>query len=216
MKHILTILFIFISGQWIMATQPTGHQIKIQWTDHIDGDFSFEDCWSYPEGVYRNQFGQLSCDGFCPPEIYEMKDEYGRIRDEFLTVFYQLVDTTHQYHSILSEAYTYEWAGTDFIRAVRINEDSVICSTYNNAGTHSSLQLVITQNHVDASIVLTSIRHNGSDTFFCKDGTVKIDRISWQKGILKAIFDLTFDHQMSNKEFMWWKGLIYAKITNPE
>lgn len=216
MKHILTILFILISDQWIIAVQPTRHQITIQWTDHIEGDFSFKDSWSYTEGVYQNQFGQLSCDGFCPPETYEMKDENGRIRDEFLITFYQLVDTTHQYHSIWSEAYTYEWAGSDFIQGIRINEDSVICSTCNNAGTHSSLQLVITQNHAEASIVLTSIMHNGSGIFFCKDGTITIDRISWQKGILKAAFDLTFDHQMSNKEYMWWKGLIYTKVTNPE
>jgi hypothetical protein len=103
MKIFSVILFIVAisSTQWITA-QSTGHKIAIQWTDHLDGDFSFKDNWSYPEGIYRNEFGQLSCDGLCPPEIYEMKDENGRIRDEQLTVFYQLVDTIHQYHSIRS------------------------------------------------------------------------------------------------------------------
>lgn len=211
------ILFIVVisSTQWITA-QSTGHKIAIQWANHLDGDFSFKEIWSYPEDVYRNEFGQLSCGGFCPPEVYEMKDENGRIRDEQLNAFYQLVDTTHQYHSIQSDAYTYEWAGTDFIKVVKINEDTVICSTYNNAGTHSSLQIIITQNHIEPSIILTSIIHNGSGIFFCKEGAMSIDRNAWQKGILKAAFDFTFDHPMSDGEYMWWKGLIYAKIENPE
>lgn len=215
MKNLFKLLLIIItvSGQWITA-QSNGCKITIRWTDHLNGDFSFKDNWSYPEGVYRNQYGQLSCDGLCPPEIYEMKDENGKIKKEYLTAFYLLVDTTHQYHSIQSEAYTYEWAGTDFIRAERINKDSVICETFNNAGTHSSLQLLITQNQVEAAIKLTSIILSGSGTFACKEGTMTIDRIYWQKGILKAAFDLTFDHQMNNKKFMWWKGLIYAKITD--
>ncbi|MDR2919368.1 MAG: hypothetical protein LBV72_08405 [Tannerella sp.] len=45
---------------------------------------------------------------------------------------------------------------------------------------------------------------------------MSIDRNAWQKGILKAAFNFIFDHSMGDEEYMWWKGLIYAKIENSE
>lgn len=209
----LLLIIIIISGQWIIA-QDTGYKITIRWTDHIDGDFSFADNWSYPEGIYPNQFGQVSCDGLCPPETDEMKDENGKIKEEQLTAFYQLVDTTHQYHSIRSEAHTYEWAGTDFMQVKRINQDSVIGQTSNNVATHSSLYMVITQNQVEPTIVLTSITPNGSSTFNCTDGSLTINRSLWEQGIMQAAFYFIFDEVMSDGQPMWWKGLIYAKIAD--
>lgn len=53
--------------------------ISIKWVDNIENDFSFKERWSYPEGVYKNKFGQLSRDGICPPEIDQMKNEEGKI-----------------------------------------------------------------------------------------------------------------------------------------
>ena len=41
----------------------------------LTGDFSFKDNWSYPEGVYWNEFGQLSCEGKTS-EKWELQRSY--------------------------------------------------------------------------------------------------------------------------------------------
>ena len=189
-------------------------KVSLKWVDNLRGDFSFKDDWSYPEGVYRNEFGQLSCDGFCPPETDKMKDENGKIYENFLEAFYGLVDTTHFFHSLKSEAWTYEWAGTNFITVKRKNKDTVVCFTQNNAATHSSLNLIITKNAVKPTIVLNSIfGRNGEKTYHCKSGQMIIDKKLWNEGILKATFDFNFYHNENPNE-MYWKGSIYAKIEN--
>ena len=105
MKRIL--VFIVLTAGLISLSLTTGKgetlkpgTVQITWVKELSGDFSFKDQWDYPEGVYINTFGQVSCDGFCPPETDAMTDENGRIFDDSLAAFYQLVDTTHLYHSI--------------------------------------------------------------------------------------------------------------------
>ena len=189
-------------------------EIPLKWVENLAGDFSFKDNWDYPEGVFRNEFGQLSCDGICLPEIDKMKDENGKIYEDFLELFYQLVDTTHIFHSIKSDVWAYEWVGTNHIIAEKINKDTIICFTQNNAATHSSLNLIITKNMVKPTIILNSIiRKNGLKTYHCKSGQMLIDKKLWNKGILKATFDFEF---YNNEGFdkMYWKGNIYAKIEN--
>lgn len=90
------------------------------WREHLSDDFSFIEQWDYTEGVYQNEFGQLTCDGLCPPETDGMKDEKGMILVDSLTAFYQLVDTMHQFHTIQSDAWCYEWAGTNFATALKL------------------------------------------------------------------------------------------------
>jgi hypothetical protein len=189
-------------------------EVPLQWVDNLAGDFSFKDSWSYPEGVYRNEFGQLSCDGICPPETDKMKDENGKIYENSLVSFYKLVDTTHIFHSIASEAWAYEWTGTDYLIAERKNKDTVVCCTENNVATHSSLHLIITKNTVMPTIVLTSIiNENGTKIYTCKSGQMVIDKILWDDGILKATFDFDFYHNEDTNK-MYWKGNIYAAIEN--
>ena len=69
---IFSALFLFVSyiyGQSKTGTFKTGPApIEIKWVSNIKGDFSFNTKWSYSEGIYKNEFGQLSCHGFCPPE----------------------------------------------------------------------------------------------------------------------------------------------------
>jgi|GEM_PF-712038 len=187
-------------------------EIQIRWVDDLAGDFSFIDNWSYRDGVYRNEFGQMSCDGLCPPEIETMFDENRKILADSLEAFYNLVDTTHYFHSIESEAMTYEWAGTEFISVNRVNKDTVICFTMNNVATHSSLDLVITEKTVKPTIDLISITPSGNMLFYCSGGEMTIDRSFWEKGILKATFDFKFDDKENPDMQMYWKGKIYAEI----
>ena len=187
-------------------------RIKIQWVDNLMGDFDFRTTWSYSEGVYRNRFGQLSCDGFCPEGIESMIGMNGKINPDSLTRFYQLVDTTHQFHSILCEAWCYEWAGTDFITAKQTNKNRIICSTQTNAGTHCSLIFEINNDNCIPRIELNSIAASGLKTYDCKDGFIKIDKNSWIKGILKAEFTFDFNNTDERDRKMFWKGKIYTRI----
>ena len=104
-------------------------RIPVKWVENIPGDFSFADDWSYPDGIYKNYFGQISCDGFSPNEIEVMKDNTGRIYEDSLHAFYEIIDTTYQMHSIQCEAWCYEWAGTDVIEVFRKSKDSIYCFT---------------------------------------------------------------------------------------
>jgi hypothetical protein len=188
-------------------------EIQITWGDNLAGDFSFTENWDYPEGIYKNDFGQLSCDGICPPEVDRMKDENGKIHQDSLKAFYQLVDTTHQFHSIQSDAWTYEWAGTNFVTTKRINADTTVCFTHKNAATHSSLILTITKDKCIPIIELNSIvRSTGTKIYPCKSGQIEIDKNLWKRGILKANLDLTFDHKENPGMPMFWKGKIYTTI----
>ena len=214
MKKILIIVNIILPLSLLTSCCATTErkEISLKRVGNLTGDFSFKDSWSYPEGIYRNEFGQLSCDGFCPPETDKMKDENGRIYENFLEAFYELIDTTHIFHSLKSDAWTYEWAGTNYIIAERINKDTIVCFTQNNAATHSNLHLIITKNTVKPTIVLNSIvSKNGEKTYCCKSGKMVIDKKLLNKGILKATFDFEFYHD-ENPNKMYWKGKIYAKI----
>lgn len=190
-------------------------EIEISWLDSLTGDFSFTKNWDYPEGVYKNEFGQLSCDGLCPPEIERMKDENGKIYKDSLKAFYQQVDTTHQFHSIRSEAGIYEWAGTNFATATRINAETIVCFTHNNLATHSSLILTIVKDKCIPTIELNSVVYSaGKKTYACKSGRIEIDENFWENGILKANFDLVFDHKENLNKPMYWKGKVYATIND--
>ncbi len=187
-------------------------KIKIKWVNNLKGDFSFKEQWSYPEGVYKNQYGQISCDGFTSDETAKMIDSSGRIYKDSLNAFYQLVDTTHLYHTIKSEAWCYEWTGTDFIEVKRVSENKVLAKTINNAATHSSLILEIGKDSCSSRIELNSITQSGKKTFYIKRGRIKIDKQYWKKGILKAKFDFIFDNTTEPAKQMFWKSKIFCRI----
>jgi len=190
------------------ADQKKSVPVSVNWVNNLAGDFTFHKKWSYPENVFKNEFGQLNCDGECPEEITKMEDKHGKILKDSLPAFYKLVDTTHQFHSILCKAWCYEWAGTDYMEVSQKN-DTTYCYTLTNAATHCSLQLVILNNYCLATVDLKSIVPGGDATFYCNNGYITIDKTLWNKGILKADFSLNFD----NKEKpVYWKGKIYSTI----
>lgn len=217
-KHLTYIFLIFglisCGIQFDKNKEDKSGEIIIGWLDSLNGDFSFTKNWEYPEGVYKNEYGQLSCDGLCPSEIDRMKDENGKIYEDSLTAFYQQIDTTHQFHSIQSEAWAYEWAETNFVTTTRINADTAICFTQNNAATHSSLIMTITKDKCIPIVELNSIKVKGKKIYKCKGGQIQIDKNLWEKGVLKANFDFVFDHTENRNKLMYWKGKIYANVDN--
>jgi hypothetical protein len=188
--------------------------IPIYWVENLEGDFSFREKWEYPESVYKNRFAQLSCDGICPPEIDAMKDEEGRIYEDSLSAFYKLVDTTHQFFTIECEARVYEWSGTNFITATKINADTIICVTQNSISTHSRLRLTISGNTCTPKVEYFPIAGPSvSELYHCLRGYIRIEKPSWKKGILKADFYFLFDKIVWENQKMYWKGRIYTDLS---
>jgi hypothetical protein len=216
-KSVLIFGLIFISVYlWGQNPKENAHStspsIYIQWVDNLKGDFSFTNDWSYPEGVYKNEYGQLSCDGLCPPEIDAMIDSTGRIYEDSLRAFYKIIDTSHQIHTFQSKAWVYEWAGTDFIEVLRKSKDSIYCSTMISSATHTSLILEIIKNDCYASIDLISVVPGGNSKYYCTDGFIAIDKKLWEKGVMKAKFNINFGIEEESKRPIFWKGKIYANI----
>ncbi|MBK7882767.1 MAG: hypothetical protein IPJ81_02230 [Chitinophagaceae bacterium] len=215
MKYLLIVLFAFSQLQTI-AQDKTGAKIKIQWVDNLPGDFSFAKKWSYPENVFKNEFGQLVCDGFCSEELDKMRDSAGRIYEDSLHAYYKLLDTTHQFHTLKADAWCYEYAGTNFIECSKDwDTNELDCSTLSNAGTHCNLLLEsdMQQKYFYPVVMLNSI--NGRTTFFqCSSGTIKIDKKSLKKGILKAVFDFKFINTIDKSKPIFWKGKILSPIAS--
>lgn len=209
------IIYLFLLfGLW-SCSAPTAKQdgwITIEWVDDLEGDFSFKDQWEYPEGVYRNQFGQLSCDGFCPSEIDRMKDDQGKIDPDSLAVFYQYVDTTHIVHSIQSEAWVYEWAGTHQMVFKQQENQTLLGQSAYTIATHSSLNIKIKGDQATAWVDFNSIRDLGKHRFPMQKGTLKIDRVLFEQGIVKAAFDWTFENTLEPERELYWKGRLYSTI----
>ncbi|CAA9195990.1 hypothetical protein [Flavobacterium collinsii] len=117
-----------------------------------------------------------------------------------------------QKQSLKCEAWCYEYAGATEIIAKRLNKDSIECYTLANAATHSVLHFYMINNVIcNPRIELNSIV-DGKRTYSCKDGSIKMDKKAMQKGILKAQFDMKFDHPENPERIMFWKGKIYTKI----
>jgi hypothetical protein len=154
----------------------------------------------------------LSCDGFCPPGTYEMLDSNGRIKKDSIKSFYKIVDTSHRKHSINSNAWCYECAGTDFIEVEKKSNDKVFCKTEINASTHCSLEIEIIGDSCFILIDLISIMKGGNTKYFCTNGTINIDKPLWEKGIMKAVFNFSFEHLVNPNKPIYWKGKIYSKI----
>ncbi|PIE50519.1 MAG: hypothetical protein CSA38_02670 [Flavobacteriales bacterium] len=188
--------------------------IKIEWTKNLKGDFSFKEKWSYQEGIYKNQFGQLSCDGNCPIEIDGMKDEFGKINKDSLQSFYKMIDTTHVFHSLYSNNRMYEYSGTNFIEFEKLENGIIRGKSTNNASTHSNLVLELKNNLCSAFVELNSIRNLGKNKFPLKSGNIKIDKNLFEKGIVKAKFHFKFKNVIEPDKELFWNGMIYSKINN--
>lgn len=217
-KTLYLLLFVAVVSACTQASRgDQSKSIQIQWTENLEGDFSFKNNWSYPEGVFRNEYGQLSCDGICPLEIDNMIDDHGEIREDSLEAFYNLVDTAHLYHSIVMETNVKEWAGTDFIFVKKVGTDTLQCVTSVNAGTHSYLNLIIVKDMVTPTLEINSvIASDGIEAYECSGGEIIVDKNCFQAGILKASFNFSFKNEAQNDtESKYCRGQIYAKIETP-
>ena len=206
MKH----TFMLISAIIFTACSTTeqAKKIRIEWSENLEGNFSFKDKWSYSEAISKNQFGQLVCDGLCPDETYKMLDSEGRIPDDSLHAYYQLIDTTHFYHSIAMAEH-----GADslwYLQVRQIGEDSIECCTALGVSTYTTLKMNIVNDFCCAFLENVSPAPDSNCTYPCIEGSLKIDKSLWKQGIMKAFFQFTF----LEKNKFTRTGKIYAKIEN--
>jgi hypothetical protein len=210
---ILFFILIGISCKTTEKKTDLNHKIKIEWTNNLEGDFSFKKEWSYQEGVYKNRHGQLSCDGICPIEIDRMKDGSGKIYQDSLQAFYKIIDTTHIFHSLKSENKMYEYSGTSFIEFKKQKNGIIKGKSINNVSTNSSLNIELQNNSCNAFVIYNSIRRDiGINNFPLKSGAIKIDKVLFENGIIKAVFNFTFENTLEPENELFWKGKIYSKV----
>ena len=176
----------------------------------LKGDFSFASNWSYNEGIYKNEFGQLSCDGFCPERVDKMKDENGRIIKDSIPVFYQLIDTTHQFHTINSKIDNEKESYVNFINLNRVNDSIITLKTTQNSHIYGSLNMLITNSECYAQVEVISPNLTVGTTYYnLTNGEISIDIDSYHNNILKSYFDFTFTNK---NNIIKWSGKIYISI----
>ncbi|MBC7865447.1 MAG: hypothetical protein IAF38_20900 [Bacteroidia bacterium] len=178
MKCIPAILLVLLLFSCTEKKAPAtdSSKIIISWADSLPGDFSFKEEWEYPEGVYVNDWGQVSCDGFCPEGTDQMKDDEGKLTKDSLPAFYKLVDTTHQFHSISCDAWCYEYGGANFIKIQKEGEKNFSAYTMCNPGTHCSLEMKLAGDTCTPSISLVSIVEGGNAIFKCTGGKISVQK----------------------------------------
>ncbi|TSE11356.1 hypothetical protein [Aquimarina algiphila] len=213
-NFIILVSLMAISCHTSGQKKDTTRGIKIKWTENLEGDFSFRKNWSYKEGIYKNSFGQISCDWDCPPEVDNMKDKNGKILKDSLQVFYKIIDTIHVPYSLKSENRMYEYSGTNFIEFKKTEKNTITGQSINNVSTHSSLNLNIDNDNCSVWVDFNSIRDLGEHIFPLDSGTIIIDKIVFNQGIIKAVFDFKFKNTLEPEEKLFWKGLIYSEIKN--
>jgi hypothetical protein len=194
--------------------------VKLYWRTLPDSSFAFRKNWEYPEGVYKNEWGQISCDGFCPDGTDAMKDTKGRIFKNSLTAFYKIVDTKHKQQSIFTSTENIPEYGDEYHIMVEHlkNNDTTFCYTEGNAATHSHLFLAFANGKCDAKVICHSIavseNSKNKDIFWATYGHITVDSAAWHKDTLKARFYFEFDDNDSlSAEKMTWRGKIYAPIS---
>lgn len=214
MKKILILPICFLL--LLSCTDSNDNSIKIEWIDGLEEGFDFTEQWEYPEGIYRNDYGQLICDGICPPEIEGFADSNGKIPEDSLSLYYQFVDTTHTYFTFEGISNLYQLTNIKHAVAYEDKNDTVKCYTRCNASIHSFLEMKIIGDKCYPQLIILSITNEETEYLPCTGDFIKIDKPLFEKGILKAQFLFDFTNNEDPETPIWWKGLIYTKINKPE
>ena len=209
---IIILIFAICSSCKTIIREKDNSKIAVNWVNNLEGDFSFTEKWEYPEGIYKNEFGQLSCDGLCPPEADKMKNKNGKIIPDSLDAFYQLVDTTHLFHTFKSETNAYEWFESNFIKFRKLDDNSISGRSLTAISTHSSLNIDVRNDSATALIDYNSIVDTTKYRSLMKKGEIFIDKFSFKKGIIKAEFNFRFLNTKEKEQEIYWKGLIWCPI----
>jgi hypothetical protein len=209
---LLLLLLLNVHAQPDTLEEPKKvNTVQILMKDVSGGDFDFQNDWSYPQNVFKSQWGELVCNWICPPELDEMRAEDGKILEDSLTAYYRLLDTTHLPHTIKCEADMYEFTGTNFIE-FRETKNGVVGRTGISASTHSTLNIQIEGVVCTAWVDYNSVRNIGRQRFELQQGRVLLDKTSFSEGILKGSFDFRFVNHLDPKVSLSWRGTILSPV----
>lgn len=219
MKNCILIIgcFLFNGQSYCQSTIPINQNLSrpivVSWVNKLPGDFSFTKNWSYPFGIFLNDYGQPICDGFCLPESEAMKDSTGRVYHDSLEAFYKLNDTTHLYHTLECQGNGYEKGEVNFMEVIITGKDSFKCSV--GILPYHSMYLDIVKDTLKGHIYFNSPAPDGSMRYYIRGGHITIDRLLWQKGIMKAEFNLSFTDPDDLERPIIWTGKVYTQIEKP-
>jgi hypothetical protein len=209
---LISCLFFKAYGQ-TTAAKKSNSDITIQWQDSLPGDFSFCKKWSFTDGIEKNDKNKFQCVYNCHPRIELMYNTLNQIETDSLKAFFSLIDTTHYYHTLQCNAWSYEFDKANFITCIKNEAGYINCFTLTNSINHSSLRFSIINDKCLPTVQLNSAdKKIGFKIFKLQSGSIIIDKSSFNKGILKAEFDFTFNNSIDAKKPINWKGLILSPI----
>lgn len=187
-------------------------KVQLQFVDNLNGDFSFTSNWSYAENIFISQpHGELVCDGWCPEEVESMRLQDGRIDPKQRDTYYELVDTSHRFHSFQGNSDAYEYDDCHFIRCERKDENQFELISEVGVSIHSSLIIRINNQKCEPLIHYNSIRNIPEKFYSCTGGWITISKDHFEKNIFRAQFHFTFWDPESEKELKW-EGKIHTEI----
>jgi len=210
----LCLCWINLLAQDKSKTVKTISEVKINWIDSISGDFSFKNEWNYSENIFKNDKGQLRCDGNCPDRIEKMIANFKDIPRDSIGIYYQLIDTSHYFKSLKSDAWCYEYFGSNYMNCFKNEAGFINCASSNSISTHCSLRLAIYGDFCRPIVLLNSMSQStGTKIFKCTSGQIVIDSGFYSQGILKAEFNFLFYNSLEPSKPIYWKGKIYSPIS---
>ena len=195
-------------------------KIRIDWTDNLEGDFSFKDKWRYEDAT---MFSIMGKDSLSIPlwgiddELIELCEKWAAKEDELEENLKHFL--TH-YPYTLKTNYTFGVYGEieqlDFMLAQQINSHRVECQSSGiiliaNIAGMAALNLNIVGN-LCYPVIGFDEEHKGSflqrqgysESSYtpspfsiilpCKEGSITIDKTYWDEGWLKASFSFVFDN----------------------
>ncbi|MBL7812638.1 MAG: hypothetical protein JNL57_10485 [Bacteroidetes bacterium] len=194
----------------LLEAQTGADKVSIQWKDSVPGDYSFSREWSYNVNVFRNQKGQLVCDGFCDPQLEKLRTKDGIIPVKNRKAYYAAFDTSHfQCNAVISSTMP-EFIGSRFF-AIRNTGDTFFLKTHGDPANHSWLELTLMGDSVKCNTRLLSISSDKNRHYEFLRGTVELDKNQYARRQLRGKFYLVFRESESGKH-MAWEGRMDGKL----
>lgn len=213
MKHqlLLAIAFLFICGCQSTPVQEDKvpiKKIKIDWKMKVDGDFSFTEKWEYPEGIVRNQFGQLVGNDSLFVWSNVLRDEAGKLLASSFDQYYSRYDTTHQFHTMSSETNVYndEHFPPRSIGIKQLHDSTYLAIAEHPLSMQPQLTIAFDDKYCQAWLSI------GMEKYRALEGNIEMDRVVWYKGIGKGKFNFVFENPSEPDKPIYWKGKFCARV----
>ena len=193
-------------------TKVQGISIPLSWFTDLKGDYSFASKWEFSRDIKINDFNQIICEP-CSPRTSKMLDRRQKIIADSMVVFYKEIDSSKHYYSLESRCTAENWEETNFISVRKYGDFIIEGNVLNNENNSFSLFFRIKNDFVTSWIYCKS--ENGESSILSlKEGKFFIDKIAFDKGILKAKFSFVYNNPKNSLKALYWSGKMYSKIAS--